>query len=250
MLIRLLYKVMELRLLKLSREGAEELLVHFVHSFIRGKSPDDALKFLFALDEKLYGLQGKMSVAYGGGIHTKHRHMKYHDFFTTRISEEETVLDVGCGHGALSYSIALQCGAHVTGVDLSHQNIELARERHDHAMIDYLQGDALCDLPEGHYDVVVLSNVLEHIEHRVDFLKGLLDQATPKRLLVRVPMFERDWRVPLKKELGVEWRLDKTHFTEYTEGSFTAEVKEAGLDVTEQELRWGELWCVLEKGWS
>ena len=239
---------MELRLSKLSREDSAGLLVHFVHSFIREKAPDDALKFLFDLDEKLYALQGKMSVAYGDGVHTKHRHIKYHDFFTERISKGEAVLDVGCGHGALAYSIATETGAHVTGIDLSEHNIRMARERHAHTLVNYLQGDALQDLPGGHYDVVVLSNVLEHIEERVAFLDGLMKRATPLRLLVRVPMFERDWRVPLKKELGVEWRLDKTHFTEYTIESFVKEVAAAGLKICDQELRWGELWCVLKEG--
>lgn len=248
MLIRLLYKAMEFRLSKLSREDAEGLLVHFVHFFIRGKAPDEALKFLFNLDEKLYALQGKMSVAYGGGIHTKHRHIKYHDFFTERIAEGETVLDVGCGHGALAYSIASKTGANVTGIDLSADNIRMARERHAHTLVNFLQGDALRDLPSGHYDVVVLSNVLEHIQERITFLAGLMQEATPQRLLVRVPMFERDWRVPLKQELGVEWRLDRTHFTEYTIESFVKEVTAAGLKICDQELRWGELWCVLEKG--
>ena len=247
MLVRLLYKAMEFRLSKLSREDSEEILVHFIHFFIRGKSPDDALKFLFNIDEKLYALQGKMSVAYGMGVHTKHRHIKYHDFFIERIAEGETVLDVGCGQGALAHSIASKAGANVTGIDLSEDNIHIARERHVHALVNYLQGDALRDLPGGHYDVVVLSNVLEHIEHRVDFLKGLVAETTPWRILVRVPLFERDWRVPLKQELGVEWRLDRTHFTEYTIESFVNEITAANLKICDQEFRWGELWCVLEK---
>jgi hypothetical protein len=62
-------------------------------------------------------------------------------------------------------------------------------------------------------------------------------------MLIRVPLFERDWRVPLKKELGVEWRLDPTHETEYTIESWAQEIEEAGLKVTHQEIRWSEIWA-------
>lgn len=68
-----------------------------------------------------------------------------------------------------------------------------------------------------------------------------------RRALIRVPLFERDWRVPLKRQLGVEWRLDPTHETEYTLESFRAEMDEAGLRVTEQMLRWGEIWAEVER---
>ena len=65
----------------------------------------------------------------------------------------------------------------------------------------------------------------------------------PSRFLIRVPVFERDWRVPLKRELGVEWRLDPTHETEYTLESFEKEMAAAGLRITYQEVRWGEIWA-------
>ena len=65
-------------------------------------------------------------------------------------------------------------------------------------------------------------------------------------LLIRVPLFERDWRIPLRRELGVEYRLDPTHETEYTLESFAAEMHEAGLRVTHQEVRWGEVWAECE----
>jgi hypothetical protein len=58
-----------------------------------------------------------------------------------------------------------------------------------------------------------------------------------------VPLFERDWRVPLKQELGIDYRLDPTHCTEYTLESFASEMKDAGLKVTYQEVRWGEIWA-------
>jgi hypothetical protein len=85
--------------------------------------------------------------------------------------------------------------------------------------------------------------VVEHLEHRPEFLKGVIHAVQPSRLLLRVPVFERDWRVPLKKELGIDYRLDPTHFTEYTLESFAAEMDQARLKITHQEVRWGEIWA-------
>jgi SAM-dependent methyltransferase len=217
----------------------------FVADYVRRLPPDEALRFLFDLDERLYRLQGRHAIRYGGGIHTKHRHLRYHDFFTERVAASETVLDIGCGHGAVAQAIAQRTGAQVTGIDLSEDNIRLARHRHTAPGVEYVCGDVLTDLPRGHYDVVVMSNVLEHIEQRVEFLHRVLEATSPHRLLFRVPLFERDWRVPLKRELGAEWRLDRTHFTEYTQESFHEEMTAAGLAAIHLEIRWGEIWCEL-----
>lgn len=205
--------------------------------------PDQGLRFLFSLDEALYPAQGWLSVAYDGGVHTKHRHTRYHDFFTDRILPGERVLDVGCGIGALAFDIAERSRAIVVGMDLEEKHIAMAKERFSHPNVSYVVGDAVSDPPPGPFDAVVLSNVLEHIEHRVEFLRGLVEKVCPGRVLLRVPVFERDWRVPLKRELGMDYRLDPTHFTEYTAESFIAELEAAGLTAAHQEFRWGEIWA-------
>jgi len=59
----------------------------------------------------------------------------------------------------------------------------------------------------------------------------------------KAPLYERDWRVPLKNELGVNWKLDPTHHTEYTQEEWLNEINTAGLTVDHQEIRWGEIWA-------
>ena len=205
--------------------------------------PDEALRLLFDLDASFYALQGRLAMAYDGGIHTKHRHMKYHDFFVNRVWPGERVLDIGCGHGAVAYDVAEKAGAYVLGIDLSPDNVALARERHAHSRVEYGVGDALQELSAGRFDVVILSNVLEHLPERPAFLRRVQEMVRPSRFLIRVPLFERYWRVPLKRELGVEWRLDPGHETEYTLESFAAEMAEAELTIVHQEVRWGEIWA-------
>jgi SAM-dependent methyltransferase len=204
---------------------------------------NEALRMLFRLDAELYSLQGKTAVAYGNGTHPKHRHLNYHDFFIQRIQSSQRVLDIGCGIGAVAFDVAQKTGAQVVGIDFSERNILQARSMYAHPLVEYRIGDALKELPGESFNVVILSNVLEHLPERSDFLRRVQQIIKPEYILIRVPLFERDWRVPLKKELDVEWRLDPTHETEYTLESFAEEVSSAGLSVAHLEVRWGEIWA-------
>lgn len=191
-------------------------------------------------------MEGRLSVIYGGGLHTKHRHMNYHDFFASRIDKGDRVLDVGCGNGAVAHTVAQKTGARIVGIDLLEENIAAAKHKHDHPKVRYVVGDVLQVIPEGEFTVVVLSNVLEHLPRRPEFLSSMVRHTGVNRVLIRVPLFERDWRVPLKKELGIEWRLDTTHETEYTMEEFLEEMELAGLFVVHHEVRWGEIWAEVE----
>ncbi len=227
-----------------------KLIYYTAERKARALNPKEGLKFLFELDRNLYPLQGTLAVLLDTGLHTKHRHTKYHDFFVEHINPGEKVLDIGCGNGALTYDVAEKVeNVEVLGIDLSSGNIAVACEKYGRQNINYIVADVLEDgtLTVNHFDVVILSNVLEHLPGRSIFLSKVWAKVNPKRMLIRVPLFERDWRVPLKKELGVEWRLDPTHETEYTIESWAQEIEEAGLTVAHQEIRWSEIWAEVVK---
>ena len=205
--------------------------------------PATLLRWLCRLDNALYRAISLAAIRYEGGLHPKHRLTGYHDFFVERVRPGERVLDVGCGVGALAADLARLKDARVTGVDLDRHAVAEARRLRRDPRLTFLEADARA-LPAGGFDVVILSNVLEHLDHRVEFLREVVARAAPQRLLVRVPLFERDWRVPLKQELGVDFRLDPTHRLEYSLERLEAEVGEAGLLVQERQVRWGEIWAV------
>lgn len=175
-------------------------------------------------------------------LHPKHRLMNYHKFFIDNVDSGDIVLDIGCGNGALSFDIAKKAGK-IVGIDLNIKNISIAKKRYSAPNIEYLTGDAIEDLPNQKFDVVVLSNILEHIENRIDFLNKI-KTLTPK-ILIRVPMVNRDWITLYKKELGVEWRLDKTHYREYTLESFKDELKQADLNLGKYSIQFGEIWAII-----
>lgn len=228
----------------LSTPHLESLICQLISSRCDTLSSDEALRFLFQLDGALYSLEGKKSVEYDGGIHTKHRHTRYHEFFINNVQPGEKVLDIGCGIGALAYDIAEKSQCHVTAIDLNPENIAKAAQRYNHPRVRYIVGDVIQKLPDGPFDVIILSNVLEHMKDRSVFLRQLQKAVCPSRLLIRVPLFERDWRVPLKQELGVEWKLDPTHETEYSLKSFSDEIVSAGLRIDYYLVQWGEIWAI------
>lgn len=177
-----------------------------------------------------------------GNLHPKHRIMNYHAFFVDNVNEDDTVLDIGCGNGALTYDVAKKAGQ-VVGIDLNEKSISLARQRYSRGNIGYICGNVLNDLPDERFDVVILSNVLEHIDERVKFLKRLREMAP--QFLIRVPMINRDWITLYKKEVGLDYRLDKDHYIEYTLETFEYELSKAGLQIQEYGIQFGEIWAAV-----
>lgn len=205
---------------------------------------NEALSFVLQIDNLLYQLTGEQAVRYGNGIHPKHYHTNYHTFFISRIPPGSQVLDVGCGNGFLAYEIATQIPrSKIVAIDISARAIKKATDSFRADNLKFICGDALKELPDQAIDVVVLSNVLEHLEQRVLFLKTLAQRYNPQKFLIRVPLFERDWRVPLKKELGIEYRLDRTHQIEYKVEEFFEEITKAGLVMVYSQIKWGEIWA-------
>lgn len=76
------------------------------------------------------------------------------------------VLDVGCGAGLLTESMA-RLGAKVTGTDLASASLQVAREHASKSglTIDYLESsaEALAQTRAGMFDVVTCMELLEHV---------------------------------------------------------------------------------------
>lgn len=68
----------------------------------------------------------------------------------------ERVLDIGCGAGATSFSLAEQAGAagHVTGMDVSRPLLSLARSRMSATNIDFIEADAAVTPFRPGYDLI------------------------------------------------------------------------------------------------
>ena len=91
-------------------------------------------------------------------------------------------------------------------------------------------------------DYVILSNILEHIENRISFLKNIQKISNSKIFLIRVPNFERDWQIGMRKELGIYYFSDVDHKIEHTVDQLKKEVEQAGFMIKEIITVWGEIW--------
>ena len=210
----------------------------------RGVDSGAALKRLFDVADDLEHVVNERAMVYGSGEHPKHRLIRYHDFFVERVADGERVLDVGCGYGAVARSVArARSASSVVGVDYDADRLGQACRSDNPPNLSFVRSDATRSVPDGPWDVVILSNVLEHIHDRPGFLRALVSQTRAKRFLIRVPAFERDWKLAMRREVRANYYSDPDHKIEHTQAEFRAEIAAAGLAVHELRTPWGEIWA-------
>jgi len=206
---------------------------------------------ILKLHNFMYRLATKVSaIISADNLHPKHGILKYKEWFAGHVTTNDVVLDVGSNSGEFPVFLSNKA-QYVYGIEIVVRLHKSALKRGSMPNVEFILGDATS------YDysntkpvsIVILSNVLEHIEHRVEFLKKITENLSwanekDRKLLIRVPMINRDWITIYKKNMGVEWRLDLTHYTEYTMNSFLEEMCKAGILVLESEVKFGEIYAV------
>lgn len=118
------------------------------------------------------------------------------------------VLDFGCGTGGFLHLLKERLGFRsCMGVDASAQAVKRARRLGDH----YRLIDPAGFRPPASTDLVLLMDVLEHVEDDEGFLAGLLECLKPGALvLISVPAFPG---------LYSEWDRGLGHYRRYTKTS-------------------------------
>lgn len=102
----------------------------------------------------------------GDYVRGNRRCERQHRFFTDAIAPgTESVLVVGCGSGLGAHYIATRVAprARILAVDISAQNIALARALYPHPRIEYRKLDVITEPLEGQWDVITFPDVYEHI---------------------------------------------------------------------------------------
>lgn len=94
----------------------------------------------------------------------------------------KTVLDVGCGGGILSESMAVR-GAQVTGIDLSDKALKVAKLHllESGHQVEYrkITVESLAKEQPHHYDVVTCMEMLEHVPDPMSIIKACADLTKP-----------------------------------------------------------------------
>tara|TARA_B100001250_G_scaffold377502_1_gene366631 strand:- start:81 stop:782 length:702 start_codon:yes stop_codon:yes gene_type:complete len=83
-----------------------------------------------------------------------------------------TVLDIGCGGGLVSEGLS-KIGATVTGIDFIKENIKVAKmhAKKNNLKINYFVKDFEKEKITSKYDVIIILEVLEHLNHWEKFVK-------------------------------------------------------------------------------
>lgn len=214
---------------------------------LRGYSnnPQKDLVFLFKLKDEVEKIINNRALSYGDGEHPKHYLTKYHQFFINNVLDGESVLDIGCGYGAVARSIAKsKPNSKILGIDNDRTRLQQATVSDNPTNLSFIYGDVTKHQFDKNWDVIVLSNVLEHIEYRTEFLLAVKSNTQAKKFLIRVPSYERDWQVPLRDQFNINYFTDSDHKIEHKLLEFHNEIKDARLEIIELITNWGEIWAV------
>lgn len=195
----------------------------------------------------LYKLISRLSVLYCDGTHPKHEIIHYEKWFIDHLGGARDVLEVGSHTGKMS-NILKDHVSSVTGIEIIESLVEKANKNCSAENVKFIHADATTyDFQGQSFDLVILSNVLEHIEHREEFLKKLIQNINWNNnpsFLIRVPLITREWLPVFKKNMGIDYRLDPTHYTEYTEQELKDELSASGLEIDSFDIRFGEAFIV------
>ena len=207
------------------------------------------LRILLVIDSYLYKVISRASYKINLGKHPKHSIINYQDWFTNNININESVIDIGCSHGHLTSHLAKKAKK-VLGIEMNKKDIEIAKAINNKKNITYIHSDATKIEYKYYSDFryIVLSNVLEHIKEREKFLLQLLNSFQKDTyVLIRVPSIERDWLAVYKKNNNIDYRLDSTHYIEYTKEEIYLELEKSGLQIISCEMNYGEFYIVSQK---
>lgn len=104
------------------------------------------------------------------------------------FSSKVRVLDIGCGNGVISRHLG-NFGFDVTGIDVSQKTIERARNLTDLPNVQFMTRSAEELVAAGEkYDIIICSEVLEHLDDPGALLKVIYSSLTDQgKLIVTVP---------------------------------------------------------------
>jgi len=163
---------------------------------------------------------------------------KYKILEVEKFCVGDTMLDVGCGVGEMVKALAPRF-KRVVGIDGSPSKIRIAKQKNGRDNVEYILSFFEDYKPTEKFDFITCTNVLEHVEDGVAFLK-LLKSWTSKegKIVVTVPN-----ALGLHKRIGMKMGLikdyyalteadiEKGHVRIYDMNSLKKDFEKAGLSI-------------------
>lgn len=120
------------------------------------------------------------------------------------------VADIGCGGGFLTLELANK-GWKATGVDVSESILDVGRKRDSQKRVNWVNGTAEnLPVPDRHFDVVCMMDVLEHIHQPRQALKEVSRVLKPGGIFI-FHTFNRTWRSWLFAAKGLDWFIKDSY---------------------------------------
>jgi 2-polyprenyl-3-methyl-5-hydroxy-6-metoxy-1,4-benzoquinol methylase len=148
------------------------------------------------------------------------------------------VLEVGCGEGAFSASIA---GAVETwGIEPDRRSAEIAKTRLFKVFVNTFEA-VKAEIPAHYFDLVVCNDVIEHMTDHDAFLRSIRDHMAPGAYLVGSLPNVRFYGNLFNLIVARDWHyqdaniLDRTHFRFFTVRSLRRSLEEASFEVRRLE---------------
>lgn len=141
-----------------------------------------------------------------------------------RLGPPLRVLDIGCGDGYWLHRLRDLPGVELAGVDYNPLRVERARQAAPHAKIHC--ADFMAFRPDQAFDVVLLNQVIEHIDDDVGVLRRVRELLRPAGVLIV--------GTPNEGSRLQRWRIrpeatDHVHF--YTEDEVRQKLEQAGFAI-------------------
>lgn len=156
------------------------------------------------------------------------------------IQSGETVLDLGCGDGALLKLLQAERGALGWGIELDTVNVVAAIGNGINVIQSNLE-DGLAGFEDGAFDHVVLSRTLQTVRHTEGILTEML--RVGREAVVSFPNFAY-WknrmavmggRMPVSEDLPYEW-FNTPNLRFFTILDFEALCQKMGLAIRERQV--------------
>jgi SAM-dependent methyltransferase len=174
--------------------------------------------------------------------------LRYLHFITQRLPEgKRRILEIGCGHGDLLFQAQI-LGFEVRGIEFSPSAVAVANRRLGAGVVQAGTSETV-DMPQQYFDVVVASDVLEHVRDPRSFLSFVYERLKPGGLVFLITPSPDSWS---RKLLGRHWMeykvehlfyLSKTALdhllkdTGFEAVSFSANRKVLSLDYLDSHFR-------------
>ncbi len=149
-----------------------------------------------------------------------------------------TVVEIGCGFGRILWHLSRlnKAISRLTGFDISPQAIQKAQEL-ESDKLKFFQGDFAIG-PAGYFDLVLVIDVIEHLENYFEFLRNIRDAGD--KFIFHIPI-DLSCRTLFKPHITLQQRRDVGHLHYFSHDHIEWILKDTGYVIIDWTLSYPEV---------